>query len=267
MNKYKKYLDDLFSKLETYKFTCVKIGKLIDQDLKQLGEGGDFLNLSSVFIRDWSNFSNKNWLVDYRRLSFYGKDEYLKEIEEIKSSIYKYYLTETYERLADFLGLLLVINKKDVKIDKVIKNLDTTSHNSKTPFGFNMITFLYCFCKVRNAFTHNESILDPIKEFKCDQDYLIGYDIGLKKCEQFVKAYFDVEQVDMSTLRVKASKATFDTIIGFTQSYTFELYKFYCNKDGIDGTFPDVAERFDIKTNQPLTEKQKAYYKKMFSKI
>lgn len=260
MNKYKEDLDSLFSKLETYKFTCVKIEKLIEQDLKQLEEGGDFLNLSTISIRDWSNLSDKNWLVDYKRLSFYGKEEYIREIDEIKSSVYKHYLIETYERLADFLGSLLLINsKKNVNIENVVNKLDVALNNTQTPFGFNMITFLFCFCKVRNAFTHNESILNQTEEFKCNQDYLSAYDIDLKKCEQFIKAYFDIEQIDESTLRLKASKTTFDTIIGFTKSFAFELYKFYCKKDGIDWTFPDVAERYDIKTDKPLTEKQKAY--------
>ena len=46
---------------------------------------------------------NKDWFIEYQRLAVYGKEEYLKELDEIKSTIYKHYLIETYESLIKFI--------------------------------------------------------------------------------------------------------------------------------------------------------------------
>ena len=268
-NKYKKNLDKLLTQIETYKFTVKKLEQLFKQDEDQLTKGGQYLNESAVFIRDWNNFSNKDWLIDYQRVSIYGKTEYLKELDEIKSTLYKHYLIETYESLIKFIAPLINYEEKiSPKIYNIVPGIESDFHNKLTPFGFNTITFIFAFCQVRNAFTHNDSIFRIEAIDLTKKEYLKHLDINQTKCIQFLKAYFGIQvNANSPSVHIFITKVIFDKMIQFTQSYALSLFKYYNEKDGISWEIQKEKERLDIKTNKPLTEEQKAYHSNIIDSI
>lgn len=258
---YKDYLDKLLAQIETYKFTVKKLEQLFREDEAQLKKGGDYLNLEAIHIRDWDNFSDKDWLIDYRRISIFGKEEYLKELNEIKSSIYKHYLIEVYESLIKYIGLLRGHKiKRALKIHEIVPILETTFHNKKTPFGFNTITFLYIFCQVRNTFTHSDSIFKIENIDITRKEYLKHFDIDQSKCRQFLNTYFATNiNTNSSSVRLVTTQGIFDLIIKFTQSYAFSLFKFYSEKENLPWEIQKEKEKFDIKTGKHLTDEQKKH--------
>lgn len=268
-NHYKKDLDNLLAQIETYKFTVKKLEQLFKQDEDQLIKGGQYLNESAIFIHDWDNFSTKDWLIDYQRVSIYGKAEYLKEVDEIKSTIYKHYLIETYESLIKFIvPLIKYKEKKSPKIYSLVPKIESDFHNKVTPFGFNAITFIFTFCQVRNAFTHNDSIFRTEDIDLTKKEYLKYLDIDQTKCIQFLKAYFEIQiNLNSPSVRIFITKTIFDQMIKFTQSYAFSLFKYYSEKEGLSWEIQKESERLDIKTNNPLTEEQKAYHSDIIDKI
>lgn len=259
MNKYKRYLDSFYEKLERYKFAANKTDYLFNDDARQLANGGDYLNISHIYIRDWSNFSDTNWQIDYRRSQLVSKKDYLNEIDQIKSMVFKHYLVEAYERLIEFVGLVLSIDKRRLTIDRLVKNLDVDLHNRNTPFGFNLITFLITFCKVRNALTHNNGIIKANEAFRY-RDYMKGFDFNRREAERFLAMFFETTPGHEGEVHLDLSKHSFDIIIGFVRSYAFELYKHRCENEGIDWKIQKESPRKDIKTSLPLNETQSYHY-------
>lgn len=266
MNKYKEFLDRLLSQLETFKFTSNKVIQLLNDDEVQLNNGGEYLNKSAIFIRDWNNFSDKDWLIDYQRIAVYSKVEYLKELDEIKSTIYKHYLIEVYEALVKFIAPFIGFKEcQNLNVENIIKEIDLNFQLKLNPFGFNNVTFLYMFCKARNSFTHNDSIMEEKKITACEKyikdRFKNNIDINQQKCNIFSKAFFNID-IDKNNpkVRITVTKEIFNQFIGFTQSYAFSLYKYYSEKEGLAWEIKNEQERLDIKTNKPLTEDQKEYH-------
>ncbi|MFN0291587.1 hypothetical protein [Pedobacter helvus] len=266
MNNIKDKLDALILKLEIYKFTVNKSIKLIDLDIEQLNKGGDFFSLSSIYIRDWGNYTDNNWMIDYKRLLFHDKNDYIAESKKIKANLYKHYLIETYERLFDFLAFVLEIDRIKADIRLVCKTLDAENHNKPTPFGFSMITFLFSFCRARNSFTHNESIVEEIITLE-KFDYLKKFNITLTNYETFLTQRFSAKKNNKGKFVLHPSKKVFDEILGFTVSYALEIYRFYGDKTEIDQLIQSETEKHDLKTNKPLTDNQREYIKSVTSRI
>lgn len=267
MNNIKDKLDALILKLEIYKFTVNQLIKLIDLDVEQLNSGGDFFGLGSIYIRDWRNYTDNNWLIDYKRLLFHDKKDYIEESKKIKANLYKHYLIETYERLIDFLVFVLKIDDaKSVNIELVCKKLDAEHHNKPTPFGFNMITFLFSFCKARNAFTHNESVLEEIITLE-NLSYLKNFKITPTNYKTFLKQRFLAKSNEEGRFILHTSKGVFDEILNFTVSYALEIYKFYADETEIDQLIQNQSEKYDLKTNKPLTHDQREYIKSITGRI
>ncbi len=250
----------LLSELAQYRFAVSRIELLINEDLKQLKNGGDFLNLSILQIRDWSNHSDTEWFVDTRRMSFYSKGEYIKDIEDFKAVLYKHYLIEIYERLFHFVASVYQIPCDRPKIYDVTKVIDKKLHNTLTPFEFTPITFLICFNKIRNSFTHSQSVLNR-NEFD-QKEYLNGFLTDRQSCETFSRKYFNAILINDNEFQLSATAGIVYKIIEFTQSYAFENYKHLCIQEDERWLFGDQRERLDIKTELPLTIDQKEFLKK-----
>lgn len=223
--------------------------------------------MSSIYIRDWGNYTDNNWVIDYKRLLFHDKRDYIEESKKIKANLYKHYLIETYERLFDFLIFPLKIgDRKKADIKLVCKNINAEHHNKPTPFGFNMITFLFSFCRARNAFTHNESTVAEIITLE-KFDYLERFNITLNSYETFLTQHFSAEKNKEGKFVLYPSKEVFDAILSFTVSYALEIYKFYGDKTEIDQLIQSETEKYDLKTNKPLTDNQREYIKSVTSRI
>lgn len=267
MNIYKEYLDELIRKIEFYKFMVRKLEKLIQQDVDQLNAGGDFFDISAVYIRDWANFTNADWQIDYRRLAVTSKQDYLLEIDAIKTSIYKHYFIQSYEDLISFIVKTVSIKKENgrsINITDILKKIDTDTHNQKTPFGFKWITFLYSFCKVRNSFVHNNDIFSTTGLLKKNGIEL--FNVTEFEIVSFVKGYLTLAEINDNCFKLSLSKQQFQNQMEFTKSYSFELYKFYSEKNGLEWKIVESPERLDIKTGKPLTLEQKGIFEKTINR-